>query len=89
MRQVVYELKNPQFISKNKALIVFIGKTTNAQSLPPLSISGGVGNRTFFTTPSLAVCYHYINLEDGKEITFSFDIGALKAMFKEVKPNNL
>lgn len=89
MRQVVYELKNPQFISKKKALIVFIGKTTNVQSLPPLSVGGGVGSRTLFSVPSLGTCYHYINLEDGKEITFSFDIGALKAMFKEVKPNNL
>lgn len=89
MRQVVYELKNPQFISKKKALIVFIKKTTNAQSMPPLNVSGGVGNRTLFSTPSLLTCYHYINLEDGKEITFSFDIGAFKNIFKEVKPNNL
>lgn len=89
MRQVVYKLKYPQIISKKKALIVFIKKTTNAQSLPPLNVSGGLGNRTLFSAPSLAVCYHYINLEDGKEITFSFDIGTLKTMFKEVKPNNL
>lgn len=89
MRQVVYEFKNPQFISKNKTLIMFIGKTTNVQSLPPLRVGGGVGNRTLFGAPSLDTCYHYISLEDGKEVTFSFDIGTLKTMFKEVKPNNL